>query len=205
MSEFFYDFGINLLAAAVFAVIIYLLDKKFRQSLIKIFHWGSPCQFTFSCRLNGNKKNILEGLLAALKERNYKIETIEKGYRTILKATKENLETLQINATADDPFLISIDPVQTTVKTASNRLTEITSILQSAKDFSSSKLEAASFEAVLPYNVGLDVRIPKNMKISDYKIELINGNVKAILSLNNKLGIHSSDFIQLAETYRAII
>ena len=207
MGDPLYDIGVNLVASLIFAIIMFAVERKFRilHFIQKIIHHGSPCQFYFACNLSGKEKKIHESLMSTLQERGYKIEITEKGYRTLLKATKENLETLQICLIAEDPFQISIEPVQTTVQSASERLTEITSMLQTVKDTSSSKIESASFEVVLPYNPGVEIKVPQNMKVNSYNVEVIDKNVKVILSLNNKVGIHSTDFIHLAATYRALI
>lgn len=207
MADILYDVGINLVASLIFAVIIFIVERKFRILLFikKILYRGSRCQFYFACNLSGSEKKIRQSLTETLEEYGYRVEVIESGYRTTLKAIKENLETLQLRLIAEDPFQISIEPVQTTVQSASERLTEITSILQKVKDDSSSKIDAASFEVVLPYNPGVEIKVPQSMKVNNYNVEVLDKKVKIILSLDNKVGIHSTDFIQLAATYRSLI
>jgi len=207
MGDPVYDIGVGLASGILLAIIFKIVDNHLRitHGIQKILNWESPCQFTFSSNIKVPKVDFIKILIETFRNNKYSVDILEKGYRTRLRATKENLESYNITILKEDPINISIDPVQTTVRSAPSRLSSIASILQKAKDDSGSTIESASLEVVLPYNVGVDIRVPRNMKLSNYNIEIMDNDVKVILRIGNSLGLHSSDFIQLIETYRKIL
>ena len=180
---------------------------KFILWLKKALNRNSPCNFDFVCELKGDNRKIKDSIESVLKKRGYKISYDQKGYRTLVTAERADLETLKLRIIEENPIQIALDsPIQTIVKSIHNRLTEITAILEEVKSESEAKVDSATLQVSLPYHPTNKIKVPKGMKIKEYKVELLDKKrVKIILNLNNTMSINSTNFIDLIEAYRSII
>jgi hypothetical protein len=199
----------NLFWALVPLFIGIIAEKWLRVSLLieKLISRYRECNFAFVCELEGNNKKIKSNLEIVLKKRGYTISYDEKGYRTLLTATKGDLEAIKLRILDEDTLHISLDsPIQTIVSSVSNRLSELIAILESVKEESNAKVELASLQVSLPYHPLHKIKAPKGMEITDYRVELLDKNrVKIIVTLNNILQVNSTNFTDLLQAYRSII
>lgn len=185
------------------------LENKLKVSLWlkKILNRNSACNFDFVCELDGDNEKIESSIDSVLKKRDYKLNYDEKGYRTLLTAKKGDLESLKLRIIKEKPLQIALDsPIQTIVKSVPSRLAEITAILQEVKDESKAKVDSASLQIALPYHPTNKIKAPKGMKITEYRVELLDKKkVKIILNLNNTMSVNSTNFMDLIEAYRSIV
>jgi hypothetical protein len=208
-ETFLYNQLGNLFWAIVPLIVGIIIEKWLNISLVieKFFNRYSTCNFEFVCELKGDNNKIKSAIETTLKARGYKVSYDEKGYRTLLTARKEDLESIKFRMIEEDTLHVSLDaPIQTIVKSVSSRLSELTAILQDAKDKSKAEVELASLQVSLPYKPMHKVKPPKGMKITDYKVEMLDKKkVKVLITLNNTLQVSSTNFIDLTEAYRSIV
>ncbi|MCL5112189.1 MAG: hypothetical protein M1500_00520 [Candidatus Marsarchaeota archaeon] len=208
--DWFINYFVVPLVIGVFTTFLGIfLENKFKVSLWvkKITNKNSPCNFDFVCEFKGDHKKIKSTVQDVLENDGYRVSYDEKGYRTLLTATKKDLDSIKLRMIEEDTLQVGLDsPIQTIVKAVPIRLSQITSLLQDVKDKSNAVVESASLQVALPYHPTNKIVAPKGMKITEYRVELLNRRkVKILLSLDNSLSISSINFIDIAEAYRAIV
>lgn len=132
-----------------------IAEKWLRISLLieKLISRYRECNFNFVCELEGDNQKMMSDLENTLHDRGYNVSYDEKGYRTLLTASKGDLEALKLRILDESTLHISLDvPIQTIVVSVSNRLYELITILQDVQNKSKANLELVSLEVALPYH-----------------------------------------------------
>jgi hypothetical protein len=185
----------------------FALWKRLRKSMIKLRNMPAP--FTISTYLEGSgtdSKKIAEDVIKVLKELGYSLEITSKGYKYVLLAQKENLDSFNIEVINDDPAQIILAPIQVGIRDVLGRFEDWEYILEILQNKYGAKLKSISFQIVLPFDIGIQINPPKKLKVDDYEVRLIDENTtKVTATINNTVVLDGTHITALKRCFKNLI
>lgn len=146
----------------------------------------------------------LSGIIEkAFESKGYTIKITSKtDVKTVLEATNKYAETFYVDIVNDDPAMVELKNHKVGIRDIEDSIDEWDALLDALGH--KFKINGISFEIVLPYKLGIEIKAPKEMKVEDYTIQFLHNNKSRVTAtVNNTITANSEALSTLKECLKS--